>query len=75
MKLPQLSLRELFLLTLIVAICLCWFLDHGFLAFERDQYEMYWSIGKERQIELQESLRNAEAEVAKAKSNPSPVNP
>jgi hypothetical protein len=75
MKPPQFTVRELFLLTLIVAICLGWLLDHGYLAFERDQYRMYWSNGLERQFELRESLRNAEAEVAKTKSNSPAVNP
>jgi hypothetical protein len=68
MKLPQFTIRELFLVTLIVALCLGWFLDHGWLTFERDQYRRYWSIGGERQSELREALRKAEAEIAKAKS-------
>ena len=56
--------RELFLLTLIVALCLGWGLDHWRLAGMCADWQMYWSIGREREEELRESLRKAEEKLA-----------
>ena len=48
MKLPQLSLRELFLLVVIAAMGCGWWVDRGRLAnalIERDREEALWQSG------------------------------
>ena len=43
MKLPQISLRELFLLVAVVAMGCAWWVDHSRMAADREYWFRQWS--------------------------------